>query len=293
MRARAGRTSSAVTGAGLAWFEDLPPDTEVSFDHRPEPPVPEALAGLAAARLPSYSRRGDDGGRAPGDHGHRDGAARAVAGPARATLLPGGSSATETSHRGHRRRARDRAPPQLLTSHPDAETDVTEFRRLTWATGRPVSPRRRGASSAAGLRRAGVGTPLGGRSREAALKMVGGLAAGGLGAVVRYAPKRQADPFAAATAEERMTRCRMTSRCPAGSTTGGGRGRDAAGRAPVSDEVLDLLYRGGLDPSRSPGRCMTGPTARWWRARCWRRCRIGPPRRVRRGGVPARHDPDR
>ena len=35
-----------------------------------------------------------------------------------------------------------------------------------------------------------------------ALKMVAGLAAGGLGAAIKYTPKRQADPFAAATAED-------------------------------------------------------------------------------------------
>ena len=35
-----------------------------------------------------------------------------------------------------------------------------------------------------------------------ALKMVAGLAAGGLGAAIKYAPKRHVDPFAAATAED-------------------------------------------------------------------------------------------
>ena len=82
----------------------------------------------------------------------------------------------------------------------------------------------------------------------AALKMVGGLAAGGLGAAIRYAPKRQADPFAAATAEDPDDAIPDDEPLPAWTVAQAADGADDAdGRTPVSDEVLDLLYRGGLE----------------------------------------------
>jgi hypothetical protein len=74
----------------------------------------------------------------------------------------------------------------------------------------------------------------------AALKMVGGLAAGGLGAAIRYTPRRQADPFAAATAEDPDDAMPADDPLPDWVT-------DGADGPPASDEVLDLLYRGGLD----------------------------------------------
>ena len=97
--------------------------------------------------------------------------------------------------------------------------------------------------------------------------MVGGLAAGGLGAAIKYTPKRQVDPFAAATAEDPDDAMPDDEPLPAWAAAGSGGGRrrtrrraDGAearrrsGRTPVSDEVLNLLYRGGLEPAPFSGR---------------------------------------
>ena len=190
------------------WFADLPPDTEVRFDHRPELPVPELLAPawlLLGYRLTVGAR--DDGGRAAGDRGHRGGAARSVAGPGRGDVAAMGTGpASRSGHRGHRRRARDRAPPRAVRSRtPDAETDVTEFLSLDVGDSADPSvftaPEGSFFGDGPGGERPSDRRPVD-EAGLAALKMVGGLAAGGLGAAVRYAPKRQADPFAAATAEE-------------------------------------------------------------------------------------------
>jgi hypothetical protein len=93
-----------------------------------------------------------------------------------------------------------------------------------------------------------------------ALKVVGGLAAGGLGAAIKYAPKRQVDPFAAATAEAPDDAMPDDEPLPAWAAGGGASGAseeeasEEDGRTPVSDEVLTLLYRGGLEPARFSGR---------------------------------------
>ena len=91
--------------------------------------------------------------------------------------------------------------------------------------------------------------------REAA-KTVAGLAAGGLGAAIKYGPTRNSDPFAQATAEDPDPEAAMPADEPdpdvpgpdAATGTWGPAGPTgpAEGAGPVSDEVLDLLYRGGL-----------------------------------------------
>ena len=90
-------------------------------------------------------------------------------------------------------------------SYPDETVTVTEF--LGLEVGGAVDPSvfsaeagsffggRPGAEDGSGR------SPLEDIGLEA-LKMVGGLAAGGLGAAIKYTPKRQVDPFAAATAED-------------------------------------------------------------------------------------------
>ena len=95
---------------------------------------------------------------------------------------------------------------------------------------------------------------------------MGGLAAGGLGAAIKYSPKLQVDPFAAATTEEPDDAMPDDEPLPAwagGSEAGGsaaGSGGSAAGaaaaegRTTVGDEVLALLYRGGLEPTAFSGR---------------------------------------
>ena len=81
------------------------------------------------------------------------------------------------------------------------------------------------------------------RSALEAAKLVAGLAAGGLGAAVRYGPKRQADPFSVATTEAEDPDFALPADEPLpGWVTDGA---DAGGTS-VSDEVLQLLYRGGV-----------------------------------------------
>jgi hypothetical protein len=81
--------------------------------------------------------------------------------------------------------------------------------------------------------------------KEAA-KAVAGLAAGGLGALIRYAPRRQpADPFAQATAETADPEAEM----PADETAPDGPGDATASPSRdggLPDEVLHLVYRSGL-----------------------------------------------
>ncbi len=154
-------------------------------------------------------------------------------------------------------------------SYPDETVRVTEFVGLE--VGGAVDPSvfspvagsffgaRPGAEDGSGR------SPLEDLGVEA-LKLVGGLAAGGLGAAIKYSPKRQADPFAAATTEdpddampddEPLPAWAGGSAAEAGGSTAGGSVPGAAGaegRTPVGDEVLALLYRGGLEPTAFSGR---------------------------------------
>ena len=179
--------------------------------------------------------------------------------------------------------------------YPDGKVAVTEF--LGLEVGGAVDPSvfsaeagsfsgdRSGSTDGSGRR------PVEDVGLEA-LKMVAGLAAGGLGAAIKYTPKRQVDPFAAATAEDPDDVMPDDEPLPAGPPAGGRRAGDEApdgaaggtaesssgaeGRTPVGDEVLNLLYRDGLEPARSAGGCANGPMARWWGAPCWARCRSLP-----------------
>jgi hypothetical protein len=228
------------------WFADLPADTEVRFDHRPEVPVPELLAPvwlLLGYRL-TVGAETTVAGR-PGI---------AVTGVARlgpslglagTTLVPWGlvprpervSAVIDAELGIVLRRASWSGSPE---TEAEADGDVTEF--LSLAVGGAADPSVFTAPAGSFF---GDG-PSGGRAADrrpvdeagrAALTMVGGLAAGGLGAAIRYTPRRQADPFAAATAEDPDDAMPADDPLP-----------DDADGPPVSDEVLDLLYRGGLDP---------------------------------------------
>ena len=266
------------------WFGDVPPDAEVTFDRRPELPVPELLAPVWL--LLGYRLTVEGETTAAGRPGI------AVTGTARTspfgelvamTFLPWGL---------------DRRPDRV-SAVIDAELGIVLRRELRSRGGRRrdgvpalpsatrptlrCSPRRRELLRRRTERRAGR-TPPADEVGLAALKMVGGLAAGGLGAVIKYTPKRQADPFAAATAEDPDDAMPddeplpgWTSRRP---PTGRGRRRgpadDADGGTPVSDEVLDLLYRGGLGPAPFSGTLLIGPTASCPAARCCAGCRSRP-----------------
>ena len=149
--------------------------------------------------------------------------------------------------------------------YPDGTVTVTEF--LDLEVGGAVDPSvfSPDAGSIVGGGSAaedGSGRPpLEGVGLEA-LKMVAGLAAGGLGAAIKYTPRRQVDPFAAATAEDPDDAMPDDEPLPAWAADQGAGGAaeeaeessEEDGRTPVSDEVLDLLYRGGLEPAPFSGR---------------------------------------
>jgi len=86
--------------------------------------------------------------------------------------------------------------------------------------------------------------PFGEPGREVA-KTAAGLAAAGLGAAIKYTPRRRSDPFARAT-EEAADPDAVLPRDdgPAPDEPPG------PGAPPVSDEVLHLLYRSGADEPR-------------------------------------------
>jgi hypothetical protein len=230
------------------WYAELPAETDVRFDHRPEVPVPVLLAPvwlLLGYRL-TIGEETTVAGR-PGI---------AVTGVARlgpslalaeTTLVPWGLvprpervSVVIDAELGIVLRL------ESWSKSPDAEAAVTEF--LSLAVGGAADPSvftaPAGSFFGDGPRgdRASDRRPVDEAGR-AALKLVGGLAAGGLGAAIRYTPRRQADPFAAATAEDPEDAMPVDDPLPDWVTDGA-----AADGPPVSDEVIDLLYRGGLDP---------------------------------------------
>lgn len=89
-----------------------------------------------------------------------------------------------------------------------------------------------------------LGEALGTAGKEAA-KAVAGLAAGGLGALIRYAPaKPRVDPFAQATAEETDPEAEIPADEPSPDEAAGE--GSAAQNAGLADEVLHLVYRSGL-----------------------------------------------
>jgi len=86
--------------------------------------------------------------------------------------------------------------------------------------------------------------PFGGAGREVA-KTVAGLAAAGIGAAIKYRPRKRPDPFARATGEATDPDAAMPrDDGPAPDT------RPDAAAPPLSDEVLHLLYRTGADEPR-------------------------------------------
>ena len=141
--------------------------------------------------------------------------------------------------------------------YPDGTVTVTEF--LDLEVGGAVDPSVFSAAAGSffgGRRRPdrGVGRWMTSAWRRS--RWSPGLAAGGLGAAIKYTPKRHVDPFAAATAEDPDDVMPDDEPLPAWARRGQARartacggGREADGRTPVSDEVLNLLYRGGLEPA--------------------------------------------
>jgi hypothetical protein len=124
------------------------------------------------------------------------------------------------------RRARHQAP------------DVTEFLSLDVGGPAPADS----FQAPAGSTFAGGGPwpaagPLGTAGKEVA-KAVAGIAAGGLGALIKFAPSRRPDPFATATAEADPD---PEAGMPAGEPAPGEPGQEQ----PVSEAVLLAVHRGG------------------------------------------------
>jgi hypothetical protein len=86
--------------------------------------------------------------------------------------------------------------------------------------------------------------PFGEAGREVA-KTAAGLAAAGLGAAIKYTPRRRSDPFARAT-EEAADPDAVLPRDDGPAPDG----PPGYGAPPVSDELLHLLYRSGADEPR-------------------------------------------
>jgi hypothetical protein len=251
------------------WLADVPPGERVTFERKPQPPIPGLLAPawlLLGYRL-SVEGETTVAGRA----------GIVVTGTARTPRLPGLSEPMalpwDLTPRPERVSAVVDVELGILLrrelGYPGGTVGVTEFLELE--VGGAVDPSGFGpvagsffGDGAAGERRLvdDVGVE--------ALKMVAGLAAGGLGAAIKYAPKRHVDPFAAATAEDPDDVMPDDEPLPAwaGGDAAGAAGAAAAedagaagaaseaagaseenGRAPVGDEVLNLLYRGGLEPT--------------------------------------------
>lgn len=130
--------------------------------------------------------------------------------------------------------------------HGERAPDVAEFRSLTVDPDTdPVlftAPAGSILTEASGVWSSFL--PFDGPGLEVA-KTAAGLAAAGLGAVIRYTPRRRPDPFARATEEAADPDAAMPRDDGAAPD-----GASGAAASPVSDEVLHLLYRSGRDMPR-------------------------------------------
>jgi hypothetical protein len=244
------------------WLADVPPGARVTFERKPRLPVPGLLA--PAWLLLGYRLSVEGETTAAGRAGI------VVTGVARTAPLRGllGSTVIGWGLVPRPERVSAVIDAELgialrrELSYPDGTVEVTEF--LGLEVGGEVDPSvfSPAAGSFFGDGSTGEGgserPPLEEAGREA-LKMVAGLAAGGLGAAVKCTPKRHVDPFAAATAEDPDDAMPDDEPLPAwaGGQAAGGAAEEASeadGRTPVSDEVLNLLYRGGLEPAPFSGR---------------------------------------
>jgi hypothetical protein len=103
------------------------------------------------------------------------------------------------------------------------------------------APRGQGERTAGETAGGSLGDALGGALETAgkeAAKAVAGLAAGGLGALIKFAPQARVDAFTQATAETDPEAAMPADERPPD--------EQEPGAAPVPDEVLHLLYRSGL-----------------------------------------------
>jgi hypothetical protein len=234
------------------WYEQLRPGISLIFDERPRPPVPvllapswlltgyeltlegeETVCGRAGLRVRAARR--DRGG-----YGTRNGLISGVM-PVPSLLRTPVETWDEVQavvdvELGFLLRCRRR--------NGTGTGEVNEFRSLTVGGEADADPERfsapEGSISGRGAGRAGIPWQSFARAagKEAA-KTVAGMAAGGIGAVIRASSTTREDPFARATAEESDPEAEMPHDDPAPTDQA-----DPAEPA-VSDELLHLLYRSG------------------------------------------------
>ena len=226
------------------WFGELPPDTEIRLGGE-EPPFPELLE-------PSWLLAGYD---------------LAIEGNATACGRPAIRVVATARGREH-----DKVPwpplwwlpsgrPDRVVALVDAELgillrresgrgdrapDVAEFRSLTVPAeaGPDQFTAPPGSVFGDGSGPWSFPFPFGEPGREVA-KTAAGLAAAGLGAVIKYTPRRRRDPFAMATEEAADPDAALPrDEGPAPD------GPPDSAAPPVRDEVLHLLYRSGADEPR-------------------------------------------
>jgi hypothetical protein len=234
------------------WFAELPPGVSVGFDREPRPPAPLLLDPAWLLRGYRLSVAADPGNPAapvtvagrPGIaiEGLRRDSAETVSAEA---MMSWGLRAHERvvavvdAELGFLLRC------ALLTDGADPE--VSEFTAIT--LGQPADPALFAAPAGSLFGDGGgpggkSGPSPGGRLVREGAKLAGGLAAGGLAAAAKHG-RRHADPFATATAEAADPDAALPDDEPLP-----GWALDASAAAdvpPVTDEVLELLHRGGLD----------------------------------------------
>jgi hypothetical protein len=241
-----GRRAQGCDGERIwEWFAELPPDAGVRIAGGPRLPFPVLLT--PSWLLSGYSLSVEDETTVCGRAGIRV-VATAFARPAgKPTLgvLPAAGFSWPPAARYERIIVVVDAELGILLRcegrHGERDPDVTEFRTL--AVGAEVDPDRFIAPEGSVVSDGPGGwQPFGVAAREAA-KTAGGLAAGGLGAAIRYAPRKRQDTFAQATNDGDPEPA-----MPADDPVPGPAGD--APVAPVGDEVLHVLYRSGLGAPR-------------------------------------------
>ena len=227
-------------------FGELAPGTEIRFGGVEEPPFPELLE-------PSWLLSGYDLA-IEGDTTARGRAVFRVVATARARERDGIAAAPPL-----------RWPPVMPadrvvalvdaelgillrceSQHGERAPDVAEFLSLTVPAEADPSQFTAppGSIFSEGTWPWSVTLPFGGAGREVA-KTAAGLAAAGLGAAIKYTPRRRPDPFARATEEAADPDAALPR------DDGPAPDRPPDPDAPIlSDEVLHLLYRGGADEPR-------------------------------------------
>ena len=235
------------------WYDELRPGISLIFDGRPRPPLPTLLA--PSWLLTGYELTLEGEETVCGRAGVRVRAARRDRGgcgtpngrisgvmPVPSLLLAPVEAWDEVQavvdvELGILLRCRRRNGTK--------PADVNEFLSLTVGGEADGDPARFSAPAGSlfGREAERDGGPWQTFTREAG-KTVAGMAAGGIGAIIRASSPAREDPFARATAEESDPEAEMPPDDPAPAD-----GADPAETA-VSDELLHLLYRSGTGAPR-------------------------------------------